>query len=278
MFQKILSIIIAILVGLLPFFASSLISKHSPYYNNNSFAFYIPICIAYAFLSALILFAIKAKDLPKLLFYGGALLFFIGACITSIFGLGAPPDTSTTMLQHPEREHFRYFMLFVALLLFAGAFALIIKEKWDVLSKWNKWIILFFIVSIAEMSWEFYHHYYYPENLQLWMDQGNNADDFIKAYDNSSIVRLGAIGRFFQYTMVAWLSYILLQYKHIRYGSFILLLILCFVGNFTAVFIILKGLAFPPNLQILFFFFIPGLPFILLYWLGVALLSKQIFK
>jgi hypothetical protein len=278
MLRRIFNIIVGILVGLLPFLASSLMSKHSPYYDNNTFKVYIPICIAYAFLSGLVIYVIKDKELPKPLVYGGVLLFYLGACIASIFGLGAPPDLSVTMLQHPEREHFRYFMLSIALLLFGGAFTLIIREKWDALSNWNKWIILFFIVAMAEMCWEFYHHYHYPENLKLWMDQGKNADDFVKTYDNFSLLRFGATGRFFQYTLVAWLSFILLRYHHIKMWSFLLLLLFCFIGIFAAVFIFLNGLVFPQNLQILFMFFIPGLPFILLYWLGVALLSKPTLK
>ena len=276
MFQKIVKILLGIFAILLPFLASSLMSRHSPYFEGNGFGFYIAICLAYTVLSALVLFFMKDNALSRQILYGGIFLFFLGACIASIFGLGAPPDLSTAMLQHPEREHFRYFMLSIALLLFVVAFFLIIKDKWDVFSKGDKLIVLFFVAGIAEMCWEFYHHYYYPENLQLWMDQGKKADEFVQNYDNFSIVRFGAIGRFFQFTVVAWLSFILLRYHHIKIWSFLLLMLFCFVGLFSAVFIFLNGLVFPQNLQILFMFFIPGLPFILLYWLGVALLSKPI--
>jgi len=276
MLQKIVKILLGILAVLLPFLASSLMSRYSPYFNSNGFGVYIAICLAYTLLSALVLFFMKDNALPQQLLYGGVFLFFLGACIASIFGLGAPPDLSTVMLQHPEREHFRYFMLSIALLLFVVAFFLIIKDKWDVFSKGDKWIVFFFVAGIAEMCWEFYHHYYYPENLQLWMDQGKKADEFVQNYDNFSIVRFGAIGRLFQFTVVAWLSFILLRYHHIKIWSFLLLMLFCFVGLFSAVFIFLNGLVFPQNLQFLFMFFIPGLPFILLYWLGVALLCKPI--
>ena len=274
MLQKIVKILLGILAVLLPFLASSLMSRYSPYFNGNGFGVYIAICLAYTLLSALVLFFMKDNALPRQLLYGGVFLFFLGACIASIFGLGAAPDLSTEMLQHPEREHFRYFMLSIALVLFVVAFFLIIKDKWDVFSKGDKLIVLFFVAGIAEMCWEFYHHYYYPENLQLWMDQGKKADEFVQNYDNFSIVRFGAIGRLFQFTVVAWLSFILLRYHHIKIWSFLLLLLFCFAGIFAAVFIFVNGLVFPSNLQILFMFFIPGLPFILLYWLGVALLCK----
>lgn len=276
MLQKIIKIILGILAVLLPFLASSLMSRHSPYFEGNGFALYIAICLAYTLLSALVLFFLEDNALPRQLLYGGVFLFFLGACIASIFGLGAPPDLSIVMLQHPEREHFRYLMLSLALLLFIVGFSLIIKEKWDVLSKWNKLIVFFFIAGIIEMCWEFYHHYYYPENLQLWMDQGKKADEFVQHYDSFSLVRFGAIGRFFQFTVVAWLSFILFRYHHIKIWSFLPLMLFCFAGIFSAVFIFLNGLVFPQNMQILFMFFIPGLPFILLYWLGVALLSKPI--
>lgn len=276
MLQKIVKILLGILAVLLPFLASSLMSRYSPYFNGNGFGIYMTICLAYALLSALVLFIMKDNALPRQLLYGGVFLFFLGACIASIFGLGATPDLSIVMLQHPEREHFRYLMLSLALIFFVFAFFLIIKNKWDVFSKGDKWIVFFFVAGIIEMSWEFYHHYYYPENLQLWMDQGKKAEEFVQHYDNFSILRFGAIGRLFQYTVVAWLSYILLRYHHIKAWSFFPLLLLCFVGIFSAVFVFFNGLAFPQNLQILFMFFIPGLPFILLYWLGVALLGKPI--
>lgn len=276
MLQKIVKILLGILAVLLPFLASSLMSKFSPYFNGNGFGVYIAICLAYTLLSALVLFFMMDKALPRQLLYGGVFLFFLGACIASIFGLGAPPDLSIVMLQHPEREHFRYLMLSLALVLFVVAIFLIIKDKWAVFSKGDKWIVFFFIAGIIEMCWEFYHHYYYPENLQLWMDQGKKAEEFVQHYDNFSLLRFGAIGRLFQYTLVAWLSYILLRYHHIKAWSFLPLLLFCLVGIFSAVFIFLNGLVFPQNLQILFMFFIPGLPFILLYWLGVALLSKPI--
>jgi hypothetical protein len=276
MLQKIVKILLGILAVLLPFLASSFMSRYSPYFNGNGFGVYIAICLAYTLLSALVLFFMMDKALPRQLLYGGVFLFFLGACIASIFGLGAAPDLSIVMLQHPEREHFRYFMLALALVLFVVAIFLIIKDKWDVLSKGDKWIVFFFVAGIIEMCWEFYHHYYYPENLQLWMDQGKKADEFVQNYDNLSLVRFGAIGRLFQYTVVAWLSYILLRYHHIKAWSFLPLLLFCFLGIFSAVFVFLNGLVFPQSLQFLFMFFIPGLPFILLYWLGVALLSKPI--
>ena len=276
MLQKIVKILLGILAVLLPFLASSLMSRHSPYFEGNGFGVYMAICLAYTLLSALVLFFMKDNALPRQVFYGGISLFFMGACIASIFGLGAPPDLSIVMLQHPEREHFRYLMLSLALILFVVAFFLIISDKWDVFSKRDKWIVFFFVAGIIEMSWEFYHHYYYPENLQLWVDQGKKADEFVQNYENFSILRFGAIGRLFQYTVVAWLSYILLRYHHIKAWSFLPLLLFSFIGIITGVFIFFKGLAFPQNLQIMMLFFIPGLPFILLYWLGVALLSKPI--
>lgn len=276
MLQKIVKILLGILAVLLPFLASSFMSRYSPYFNGNGFGVYIAICLAYTLLSALVLFFMMDKALPRQLLYGGVSLFFLGACIASIFGLGAAPDLGIVMLQHPEREHFRYLMLSIALILFFVAVFLIIKDKWDVLSKGDKWIVLFFIAGIIEMCWEFYHHYFYPENLQLWMDQGKKAEEFVQHYDNFSLLRFGAIGRLFQYTVVAWLSYILLRYHHIKAWSFLPLLLFSFIGIFTGVFVFFKGLAFPQSLQIMMLFFIPGFPFILLYWLGVALLSKPI--
>lgn len=280
MIQKIVKTIIAIVVGMLvailPFLSKGMISPYSPYFEGNSFSTYITCCVAYAFLVTIILYFILDKALPKPIRYAGVLLFFIGVFITAIIGLALPPDLSINMLKHPEREHFRYLMLAFSLLFFSVAFMLIMKEKWNDFPKWNKWIVVFFIGALIEMSWEFYHHYYFPENLQVWINQGKQADEFVKHYDNFTMVRFGAIGRIFQYTVVAWLGYILLQCRYIKLWSLIPIVVFCILGIIAAVLVFTYGFSVPKNVQIFLLFFIPGISFLLLYWMGVALISKPI--
>ena len=276
--RNLLNILRTVLVCLLPFLAGALIGRYSPYFEGNSLGIYIAVCFAYCFLSAFVLYITINRALPKKVLLGGILLFFIGTGIASIIGLAVPPDISPNMLQHPEREHFRYLLLFLSLLLFATSFVIILKEKWNVLSKRNKWIIVAFILAFAEMCWEFYHHYHYAENLKFWIERGKDANAFIKDYDNITIARFGAIGRFFQYAVVAWLGYALVRFRHIRYWSFVPILMLCTIGIAAAMIVFYKGMPLPQNLQIFMLFFIPGFPFILLYWIGVILLNKPIIK
>lgn len=280
MIQKIVKTIIAIvvcmLVAFLPFLSKDMISPYSPYFEGNSFSTYIVCCVAYSFLVTIILYFIIDRALPKPIRHAGVLLFFIGVFIAAIIGLVLPPDLSINMLKHPEREHFRYLMLAFSLLFFSVACILIMKEKWNDFPKWNKWIILFFIGALIEMSWEFYHHYHYPENLQVWINQGKKAEDFVNHYDNFTMIRFGAIGRICQYTVVAWLGYILLQCRFIKLWSLIPIVLLSIMGIIAAVLVFTYGFSLPKNVQIFFLFFIPGIPFLLLYWMGVALISKPI--
>lgn len=272
MFQRIIKIPILVLLVLMPVLSSMLLlGKHSPYFDGNSFSMYNFLNLLNALVSMLLLWIVINKELPKQILRGGILLFFIGIAMASIAGLAAPPDFTAEILKHPEREKYRYALLFLNALLFAGAFILIRQPGF---SNWNKWLLLLFIPAMAEMFWEFYHHFYYADNMKSWIDSGKNADKFMDHYSGGAALKAGAVGRFFQYSCIALLSYVLHMYSYIRKWSLAPLFLLCGMGIFSAVYVFLYGFNLAGPFAALMIFFIPAGPFILLYWIGVALLTK----
>jgi len=276
MLIKILKIIVLFLIVLLPFLSAVLwLGKFSPYFDGNSLGIYIALSIVNSVVFLLLLLPVVNKYLPKQLLFTGIFLFCIGIVMASVAGLVSPPDFSVAMLKHPEREHLRYVLLFICALLFIGAFIFFRQPEFG---KWNILLMVFFIPAMAEMLWEFYHHYFFAENLKTWIDSGNNADKFMDHYSGFAVIKLGTIGRFFQYSCIAILSYVLNRYNYIRNWSFAALLLLCGTGIFVSVFIFFYGFNLPGPFQAFMLFFIPAGPFLLLYWLGIALLTKPSVK
>lgn len=137
-------------------------------------------------------------------------------------------------------------------------------------------LIVFIIV--VEMIWEFTHHYLYPEKLQQWVDAGKKVEDFSKHYDDAATGTIGAFGRLLMYAIILWLSIQLYKLKRTNIWNPILLTFLCGLGILSSIVFILYflfGIETPKPLGFLLLFFIPGLPFLLLYWMGVGLLTKQ---
>jgi hypothetical protein len=276
MLLKLLKIIVLVVLVLMPFLSAALwLGKFSPYFDGNSLGIYITLSIVNSLVYLLLLLPIINKYLPKQLLFTGILLFCIGIVMASVAGLVSPPDFSVAMLKHPEREHFRYVLLFLGALLFIGA---IIFFRQPEFGKLNILLLVCFIPAIAELLWEFYHHYFFAENLKAWIDSGNNADKFMDHYSGVAVIKLGTVGRFFQYSCIALLTYLLKKYTYIRKWSLAILFLLCGIGIFVAVFIFFYGFNFTGPYQAFMFFFIPAGPFLLLYWLGIALLTKPSVK
>lgn len=276
MLLKLLKIIVLVLLVLMPFLSAALwLGKFSPYFDGNSLGIYITLSIFNSVVYLLFLLPVINKYLPKQLLFAGILLFCIGIVMASVAGLVSPPDFSVAMLKHPEREHLRYVLLFLGALLFIGA---IIFFRQPEFGKWNILLLVCFIPAIAELLWEFYHHYFFAENLKAWIDRGNNADKFMDHYSGFAAIKLGTIGRFFQYSCIAILSYVLNRYNYIRNWSFAVLLLLCGTGIFVSVFIFFYGFSLPGPFQAFMLFFIPGGQLLILYWLGISLLTKPSVK
>lgn len=133
---------------------------------------------------------------------------------------------------------------------------------------------VFATLAFCEFIWEFTHHYSYPEGLKEWINQDKSVEEFGKNYDNSTMITIGALGRYFQYLLIIWLSLQLYKLKQIKIWNPIINIILSLLGIVSATVIYITQFNIPKGFEILLFFFIPGFPFLLLYWLGVALLTK----
>jgi MFS family permease len=267
----------ALILVILPFLVGNAISKYSPYIETNSFMTYViiwaVISIAFTLIVAVLL-KYSSQSFGSIL-VGGPSLFLLLCPIVGIIGLAAAPDLSLIMLQHPEREHLRYIFLFIAAILFGIFFIFLLKSDSSKIGKTTRWIMtVVFILAFAEFIWEFTHHYLYPEALKEWISQGRNAEEFGKNYDNINIINIGVFGRLIQFALIIWVSLHLYKLQQIKIWSPIITITLSLVGIVSATVIYITHMNIPKGFEILFLFFIPGIPFLLLYWLGVALLTK----
>ena len=120
--KKILPTLTVLVLVILPFLIAITISKYSPYVEGNSFNTYVIICtvISIAIVASVLLLFRSSHQSIDIISVGGKLLFLILCPLFAIYGLASAPDLSLKMLEHPEREHLRYSLLFIALILFLG--------------------------------------------------------------------------------------------------------------------------------------------------------------
>ena len=274
--RKLAETLIVLLLIVFPFFIGISIAGHTPYTDGNSFWKYVflwgGISIGIALILMLLLkYFYRSFEQPLL---GAAILLLMASPIIGIVGLAAPPDLSINMLDHPEREHLRYLILSLGALLFA-VFLLLAFKRNLVQPKGNLRLIIIVLsfLCIAEFAWEFSHHYLYPEGLQAWMNQGSKAEDFGKHYDNVSFINVGVIGRYIQFSLILWLSFQLYKWRHIRIWNPIIISFFCMMGLISATVVFITEFNLPKGYEFLLAFFIPGMPFLLLYWIGIALLT-----
>jgi len=277
MIRTILVTLTALILVMLPFLVGNAIGKYSPYIETNSFKTYVIIwaVISIAFISiTVVLLKYFSQSFGRLV-VGWPSLFLLLCPIVGIIGLVSAPDLSLKMLQHPEREHLRYIFLFIAAILFGIYLLFLLKSDSSKIGKKTRWIItVVFILAFVEFIWEFTHHYLYPEALKEWISQGKSAEEFDKNYDNINIINIGVFGRLIQFALIIWISLHLYKLNQIKIWSPIITITLSLVGIVSATVIYITHMNIPKGFEILFLFFIPGIPFLLLYWLGVALLTK----
>lgn len=265
---------------LLPFLGGALLGKHSPYTEGNSMTYFILIYSVFVLVLALVLFYLTSKFKESLVqpILPGILLFFIGCVMLGIAGLAVPPDLTIKMLEHPEREHSRYIVLYIGAIFFGLYFINLFINNSLQLKRTYKWIMIgIFAIVMIELLWEFSHHYLYFEGLKEWVEKGNKAEDFNKNYDDWKVITTGAIGRFFFYLLMLLLSLRLYKIRRIAIWNPLLSTFLCLFGIISSIAFFLYGafnIEIPKELGFLMLFFIPGLPFLIMYWIGVALLTK----
>ncbi|MBL7847522.1 MAG: hypothetical protein JNL40_08650 [Cyclobacteriaceae bacterium] len=277
MTKKILLTLTTLILVILPFLVGIPIGQYSPYVDSNSFKTYVIIWTAISLVFVVVALAVSKyyKQSFGSLLVSGLLLFLLICPIIGITGLAAAPDLSIKMLEHPEREHLRYIFLFLAALLF-GTFPLVLlkRNSLEIKNVARLIMTLLFILAFVESIWEFTHHYLYPEALKEWIDHGNHAEEFGKSYDNLTVITIVAVGRLIHFSLVIWLSIQLYRLQHIKLWSPILTILFSLVGLASAIVIYITQMNIPKGFEILFLFFIPGIPFLLLYWLGVGIVTK----
>ena len=281
MISKILRTPVIIFLVIFPFLGGALLSKHTPYTEGNTMMNFVFIYIAFILVAASFLFFITHRFRQSFVqpVRPGIILFFIGCIMLGIAGLAAPPDLSIKMLEHPEREHCRYILLFIGAILFGLYFLdLFITDRLQLKGTQKRIVVTMFILAMVEMIWEFSHHYSYPEGLKEWVVKGNKVEDFEKNYDDWKAATKGAIGRLIIFTLILWLSVKLYKMRSVRIWSPILSSLFSILGIVSAISMFLYfnyGMQSPKSLGFLFIFFIPGIPFLLMYWIGVAVLTKK---
>ena len=268
--SKVLGNLTALILIILPFLLGILLGKHSPYLETNSFSTYLiiwtVISVVLASGAALLL---KSNSKPLSL-----TLFLLVCPIVGIIGFAAPPDLSLKMLEHPELEHLRYIFLFIAGILFGVFGLLLFRSNTLKIGKSTKVLmIVLFALAFSEFIWEFTHHYFYPEALKEWVTQGKNAEEFGKNYDTVNFINIGVLGRIIQFSLVIWLSLYLYKLRQINIWSPIISFIFGLLGIVSAIVVFITQMNIPKGFEVLFLFFIPGMPFLLFYWLGVAIMT-----
>ncbi len=273
--MKILKTIGVILLLLLPFLGGVAIAGHSPYIAGNSPAKFLLLCGVHILLSVFLMIYLSNLQKDRSLLWSGRFFFLAGSTFVVVAGLGAPPDTSLEMLKHPEREHYRYaFLLLCTFLFIAGAFATL-SYYWAKSPKWNRFLLIPLLLGFGELVWQLAYHYQYPEALANWINNGNKPEDFIKNYDTLNIILNAAASKFLQYCSVAWIAIILAKTRKIQWWLCIIICMFCLFGLLSASVILYTRFNLPPSLGILMIFFIPAIPLVLAYWIGVGILTKS---
>ncbi len=278
--KKILKTIVIIVLIVFPFLGGALLGKHTPYTEGNSMTSFVALYSVFVFvvLFSLIFITTKYKHSFVQPVLPGILLFVLGCVMTGIAGLAVAPDLSIKMLEHPEREHFRYILLFIGALFYGLFFVQLLTKNALQLNNTFKWImIIIFVLAMTELLWEFSYHYFYPEGLKKWIDKGNKAEDFAKSYDDWRSIITGAVGRFLIYVLMLWLSIRLYKIRRIAIWNPIISSFLCVLGIISSIAFFLYGaynIETPKQFGFLILFIIPGLPFLIMYWISIALLTK----
>lgn len=278
--KKILKTIVIIVLIVFPFLGGALLGKHTPYTEGNSMTSFVALYSVFVLvvLFSLIFITTKYKHSFVQPVLPGILLFVLGCVMTGIAGLAVAPDLSIKMLEHPEREHFRYILLFIGALFYGLFFVQLLTKNALQLNNTFKWImIIIFVLAMTELLWEFSYHYFYPEGLKKWIDKGNKAEDFAKSYDDWRSIITGAVGRFLIYVLMLWLSIRLYKIRRIAIWNPIISSFLCVLGIISSIAFFLYGaynIETPKQFGFLILFIIPGLPFLIMYWISIALLTK----
>lgn len=270
--------LMCIVLAIAPLVVGGFIGSFSPYVEGNSATNFLlvwaGVSILFVGLIWIVVNRIFGSNQTKT---AGMIMICFAGPIIGISGLAAPPDLTENMLLHPEREHTRYLLLFFAAGIFmAFSYFQHRIDLFQINDGIKKLLLIVCLIVSVQFIWEFSHHYYYPEAMKQWIEGGGKADEFGKNYDNFGIVLIGAIGRLFQFLLIAWMAGRLYKLRKIRLWNPIFTVLLSSLGILSAIIIVVTEMKYPKPLEFLFLFFIPGILFLLLYWIGIAMVSRTV--
>ncbi len=264
MFKKALQIVAIIALIVLPY--STLLSNFSPYFTDNSFQTFLVASAVFAVVCLLLGWFISSGKLFK---SSGILFFLLGVLVAPPLMLGTP-EITPLLLQRSTEEKFRYGILMVATIVYVIGFIIVICKQWTSISAVNKLILIPFILSIPALVWDNYTSFYLSETMGAWLGSGKTIEAFYESYDFHEMIRTG--GRTLVYVTVIWLSLILTCKQYLKKWVVIILTIFSLIG---IVFFFLTNFI---GFQFYFPFMVPAFALAPAYWLGIALLSKNLYN
>lgn len=263
MLQRLFRGLVVSLLVLLPY--SNVLAGFAPYLSRYSlFQYQVGALVLAVVFTGLGLLLFK-PGMKALFEQPGWIFFLTGPLIAPALMMG-PPDLSPTLLQHAPEEHFRFALLLIATVVFAVGMVGLLKQQWQGLSRWNRLIIVPFVLSVILLLWDFYSSYTFSRQMQHWVRSGKHAADFFSTYNFNELLRTG--GRCLVYMTFIWLLVFFFDKGILRKWAVITILLFCFTGIIC--FFLFNFL----DPRFYFPFMIPAVAFAPVYWCGIALLSK----
>ncbi|MDQ8005919.1 MAG: hypothetical protein REI64_14040 [Pedobacter sp.] len=270
MFKKAFIVLVNIFLVLAPTFP--ILENFYLIVDNTNFSGYLIGCAVISVILLLGALVVNAQN-QKSGVYDSAveraawLLFALGILVMIPLHMG-PPKEGAVLLQAAALEKFRYVILLVAVMVFAVGVITLIKSFWAKMSVLQKGIIVPLLIAIPIAIWDYYDSFTFSAQLNQWVNDGNNVNDFFSNYNFYHHWR--AVGRILPYIIAAWLGIVLYQQAIIKKWVAVALSLFCLIGIGFCVACMVKGF------QFYFPFMVPAIALSPAYWLGIALLNKSV--
>lgn len=259
MLKKVLRVITNILLCVL--LASGVLTPFAPAKGVYTFPVFLLAAGIFALVVVLLGIAADRKQYPA-----AWALLIMGIVFTIPLSMDAPPPADI-WLKTAGQERFRFALLLLSSLLFAGGMMAVLRTKWALLPAVHKLIILPLLAGVAISLWDFIDLFWVDRKIAGWVNEGKNINDFFVYYNFHAPLR--AAGRLLIYLTTGWLCIILWRQLVIKGWVALLLNIFCMAGIIFCSLFVLMG----PDFY--FPFMVPAVALAGAYWLGVALLNKR---
>lgn len=226
---------------------------------NQTFLKYILICLGIVAVGIGLISAFKKSNSST-----AWLLFAIGFVAMIPLHLGQP-RMGSDLLTSSGIEKFRYgTLIFATIVLFVAGLKIILPIK----SILSKVVLVVLILATLLNLWDNYSSFTLNHEMEKWIANGKNPNDFITQFDFQILWR--TLARISLYVIAIMLTYIFQKKSEIKKWQFALLNIFCFVGIVFCIMCLQTGFQ-----NYYFPFMIPAIAFAPSFWLGIALLSNK---